>query len=121
MNVEHVYNKIRYTLSNDDLKAGDKVFPIANGRCLDDGSWILSYLEYEEYKHTGSETDFPDEPHTIIDMKHSDYKPYEVRTDMGYGPREMYYKIIKREHQVDNRREGVTFSHWEWVEIPETV
>ena len=34
------------------------------------------------------------EPHTILDLHHSDYKPYEVHTDHGYGPVESYFKIL---------------------------
>lgn len=34
MLIEKVHNEIRYTLSNENLKVGDKVFPIASGRCL---------------------------------------------------------------------------------------
>jgi hypothetical protein len=41
MNIEHVHEGIRYTLTNDGLQQGDKVYPIAWGRCLDGGGWIF--------------------------------------------------------------------------------
>jgi hypothetical protein len=110
MNVEKVHNGIRYTLSNDDLKVGDKVFPIAWGRCLDDGGWILHDIDFRELT-----SGFPDEPHEILDLKHSDYKPYEVRTDHGYSPSECYYKIIKKEKQVKDTTR--MFASYKWEEI----
>jgi hypothetical protein len=38
---------------------------------------------------------FPDEPHTLLDLHHSDYKPYEARTYHGYSPIESYFKVIE--------------------------
>lgn len=95
MKVEHVLDNYRYTLSNDNLKVNDEVFPIAFGRCLDNGDWILHKFEWGE--HSG----FPNSPHIIQDLSHSNYKPYQVRTDHGYGPCEKYFKIIKKE-RVEN-------------------
>lgn len=48
MTTEHVYNGIRYTFSNENLKVGDKVYPIAHGRVLDTekGGWILHNFDY---------------------------------------------------------------------------
>lgn len=112
MKVEKVHNNIRYTLSNDDLKVGDKVYPIADGRCLDDGDWILHGFTFKDYC-----TGFPDEPHQILDLNHSDYKPYQVRTDFGYSPIECYYKIIKKEKQVKEIKLG--FANYKWIEINE--
>ena len=84
MKIETYREGIRYTLSNENLQEGDKVFPIARGRCLDDGSWILHSIEFDS-PHTRSNTSgFPDDPHTILNLKHSDYKPYEVSTDKGF-------------------------------------
>lgn len=109
---ETVHAGKRYTLSNENLKVGDKVFPIAWGRCLDDGGWILHNFSY----HTSS--GFPDEPHTILNLKHSDYKPYQVRTNHGYSPVECYYKIIKIEKRVTKNNGFLTTSNWE-VEFEE--
>jgi hypothetical protein len=92
--VEKVIGDKRYTLTNEGLRVGDEVYPIGQGRCLDGGGWIFHKIDFHE-----SYMDFPNDPHKIINLKHSDYKPYEVRTDHGYGPRETYYKIVKVEHQ----------------------
>jgi len=93
MRIEKVHNKIRYTLSNNNLEVGDKVFPIANGRVLPDGSWILHNYDFRDFM-----SGFPDEPHIIKDLAHSKYKPYQVHTSHGYGPIETYYKIAKQEN-----------------------
>lgn len=110
MKVEKVHDHIRYTLSNENLQKGDKVYPIASGRCLDDGGWILHSITFDD-----AMTGFPDEPHTIEDMKYSDTKAYEIRTDYGYGPIEKYYKIIKREKHV--KESDAMFALWNWIEI----
>lgn len=111
MLVERVHNGIRYTLSNDDLKVGDKVYPIAEGRCLENGGWILHGFDFRAVC-----SGFPDEPHTIKDLKYSESKPYEVHTDMGYSPKECYYKIIKKEKQVVVNPDAM-FKRHEWVEV----
>lgn len=114
MKVEKVYDGIRYTLSNENLAVGDKVYPIAWGRCLDDGSWIFHELNYN-YACSG----FPYEPHKIMDLNYDggrQGKPYQIRTDMGYSPIECYYKIIKME-----KHEEYMTGRWKsyrWVEIP---
>lgn len=110
MKVEKVHNGIRYTLSNENLAVNDKVYPIANGRCLDDGEWILHGFDFRDFC-----SGFPDEPHTILDLNYSKYKPEQVRTDMGYSPIECYYKIIKMEKQVEYMT-GI-FKSYKWVEI----
>jgi hypothetical protein len=114
MNIEHVHDKIRYTLTNDALKEGDEVFPIGCGRCLDDGGWILHKLDYREVM-----SGFPNTPHIIMDLNHANgkqSKAYEIRTDMGYGPKESYFKIIKKE---EKRKIKDTFfgGTYEWFEI----
>jgi hypothetical protein len=110
MNIEKVYNGIRYTLSNDNLETGDKVYSIGNGRCLDDGGWILHNLDFRDFT-----SGFPDEPHTIKNLNYSDYKPSQVQTDFGYSPIECYYKIIKKEHQI--KEDTKIFASYKWVEI----
>lgn len=109
MNVEHVHKGVRYTLSNDNLKVGDEVFPIAWGRQTKEG-WILHNLDYR--KLTSS---FPDEPHTITFIDKVSPVETMVRTHHGNSSAESYYKIIKREKQIkENER---MFARWIWVEI----
>ena len=100
-------NGIRYTLSNDDLQVGDKVYPIGRGY-VTKGEFILGELDFRDFM-----SGFPDEPHTILDLNYDNGrqgKAYQVRTDMGFSPIESYYKIIKKEKQV---------KPFEWVEIEE--
>ena len=111
MIIEKVHNEIRYTLSNENLKVGDKVFPIANGRCLDNRGWILHDFDFRDFM-----SGFPDEPHTIESLKYSTYKPYEVKTDMGFSPKECYYKVIKMEEKI-KVSESIFGGRKEWVEV----
>lgn len=76
------------TFSNEDLKNGDEVFTISNGITLD-GVYTHQEFDFSDYM-----CGYPDEPHIIKDLNHSTYKPYEVKTSHGYGPKEMYFKII---------------------------
>ena len=110
MIVETVRHGIRYTLSNENLQPGDKVYPIARGRCLDNNGWALHEITFEDYM-----TGFPDDPHTIEKLEYSDYKPYQVKTDKGFSPIEAYYKIIKKEEQIREHK-GLFATH-KWVEI----
>jgi hypothetical protein len=120
MKIEKVYNNIRYTLSNEDLQVGDKVYPIARGRCLDGGGWILHDIDFRDFS-----SGFPDEPHTILDLNYDNGrqmpefflgKSYQVRTNYGYSNIESYYKIIKREEHV-KVKESMFGGYYEWVEI----
>ena len=114
MRIEKVHNKIRYTLSNENLKIGDEVFPIASGRRLDDGEWILHDLDFRDFM-----SGFPDKPHIIEDLNYDNGrqgKPYQVRTNNGYAPVESYFKIIKMEEKI-KVRESMFGSSYEWFEI----
>jgi hypothetical protein len=114
MNIEHVFDKVRYTLTNECLKVGDKVYPIARGRCLDDDGWVLHDLDYRDFM-----SGFPYEPHTIEDLNYDNGKQgkaYQVRTDMGFSPIECYYKIIKKE-QKKLVKEHIFGGSYEWAEI----
>lgn len=48
----------------------------------------------------------------ILDLHHSTYKPYEVRTDNGYGPKEGYFKVIG-EILTQGIKEGQEFTEKE--------
>lgn len=76
------------TFSNEDLKFGDKVFPIANG-IVKENVFVFEEFDFSDYM-----CGYPDEPHIILNLNHSSYKPYEVKTSHGYGPKEIYFKII---------------------------
>lgn len=111
MNVEKVLNGIRYTLSNDNLQVNNEVYPIANGRCIDNNEWILHGFDFR-----GFMSGFPDEPHIIKDLNYSTYKPNQVRTSHGFGPIEIYYKIIKKEKQIIENPDAF-FTRKIWAEI----
>jgi len=91
MIIKHKYNGKEYTLSNENLKVGDKVYSI---------SWGKSDIETNTYEHyrfdfTFCMSGWISDPHIIEDLHHDKkYKPYEIRTNNGYGPVEAYFKII---------------------------
>jgi hypothetical protein len=91
MNVEKVHGNFRYTLTNKCLAVGDEVFPIAWGK-TENGLFLFHELDYS-FCSSG----FPDDPHIIKDLNHSDYKPYEIHTNKGYGPVETYFRIMTKE------------------------
>jgi hypothetical protein len=66
--------------SNENLQVGDLVYPIYTPALK---SFFLDCM-----------SGYPDEPHTIKQLKRSEYKPYETSTSHGYGPEEIYFKII---------------------------
>lgn len=112
MKVERVHEGVRYTLSNEGLKTNDKVFPIAFGRCFGAADWILHGFDFSEHF-----SGFPNEPHTIIDLEYNkNYKPYEVKTNNGFGPIEIYYKITKMEQRVVED-ESALFKTYKWIEM----
>lgn len=111
MKIEKIHEGFRYTLSNEGLNTNDKVFPVANGRCIDKDGWILHGFDFGEYC-----SGFPNRPHTIIDLKYSNYKPEQIRTTHGFGPIEMYYKIVKLEKKIDSNPDSI-FKTFKWVEI----
>ena len=98
MIIQHTYRGIDYILSNEDLKEGAKVYPISNGRVCENTVYIHYEYDFKIYS-----SGFPDEPHTILEMnyRNGENKPYEVRTDYGFGPKETYYKIIASLNKAD--------------------
>ena len=83
------YKGNQYTLSNENLSNGDQVFPISNGTTKD-GTYKHERFDFRDFM-----SGWPDEPHTILNTNHDPkYKPYQTRTSHGYGPIEMYFKVI---------------------------
>jgi len=102
MIIQHTHNDIDYILSNENLKVGDRVCPISRGRTYGD-----KHIHFE-YDFRNFMCGFPDEPHIIQDLHYSkNDKAYQVHTSHGFGPIEMYYKIIvsmnKSDYIVDRR------------------
>lgn len=89
------YEGKRYTLSNENLQINDKVFPLLTGRVREDGSFVINNIEWEEIL-----SGFPHNPHIIKEFDHSNLKMEEVKTDKGYSPREVYFKIVRIEKKV---------------------
>jgi len=77
-----------HLLTNDDLQVGDKVYPIGRGYCKDD---VFYFCQID---HNPVSSGWPDSPHRIESLNHSESKPYQVRTSRGYGPCESYFKLI---------------------------
>lgn len=120
MQIEKYLDDFRYTLTNENLKEGDRVYPILNGRVREDGTFIIHDIEFmSKYQKDFNTSGFPGEPHRIENLKHSDYKPYEVRTDHGYGPIEKYFKIEKAEKRIVTVRESgvLKFTDTTWLEV----
>jgi hypothetical protein len=89
MIIKHKYNGKEYTLTNENLHEGDKVYGISWGRTIGD----KHNHEYFDWRLVVS--GWISEPHTITDMHYSkDDKAYEISTNHGYGPREHYFKIL---------------------------
>jgi hypothetical protein len=104
MKVTHKYNGKVYILTNENLQNGDKVYPISSGK---------SNSKKFTYEHWGFDwrnfmCGWISEPHTLLDIHYSNYKPYEVHTDHGFGPVEHYFKIIQCS-QVINGVEVITY------------
>lgn len=36
-----------------------------------------------------------DAPAIMLDLNYSDYKPYECHTNLGFGPKENYFRIVE--------------------------
>lgn len=77
-----------FVLSNENLQVGDEVFPIY-------------WPAFEEFEFADYCSGWPNEPHKILELKRSDYKPYETSTSHGYGPQEIYFKIVDMVDKVD--------------------
>jgi hypothetical protein len=114
MKVEKVHEGIRYTLSNEGLKEGDEVYPVADGRQTENDGWIIHNFDFR-----GFASGFPDEPHIV---KGFDSTPKEktIRTNKGYSFSECYYKIIKCEKQV-KVSDSMFGGFYEWVEIEKPI
>jgi hypothetical protein len=89
--------KATYVFSNEGLQVGDQVFPIVDGQLIG-GEWCLTGLRLRSGMQSDEKeycTGFPNDPHTILNLSHSDDRSHEVRTNHGYGPVEGYFKLVK--------------------------
>ena len=82
-------------MTNENLEIGDKVFPMVKGMNKDNKYYVCSIADYKDALMLKACTGWPDDPHTILDLNHSDDKSYQIRTNYGYGPVEQYFKVIK--------------------------
>ena len=88
MKISYTYTKIDYLFTNENLKEVDKVYSISRGYC----SKEIGYIHHEFDFHMF--TEYIDDPHIITNLHHSDYLPYQISTNNGYGPVESYYKLM---------------------------
>lgn len=92
-----------YTFTNEDLKIGDKVFPLVHG-WSHNGEWYLTDIAVwhdEDPENilacTGwSEKEEEREYHTIKDIVKYPNEPLRIITDRGYSPAQCYFKEIKQ-------------------------
>jgi len=102
MIIRHQYKDVDYILSNENLQEGDKVYPISRGRTCEPGNWKQAYHIHYNYDFRDFMSGFPDDPHIIVDLAYSTTsKAYQIHTDHGFGPIEMYYKIIVSMNKSD--------------------
>jgi hypothetical protein len=73
-----------------EVQVGDKTFPFVrggvHGQENNSSTWSVDPLL----------CGWPNEPHTIEDLNHSDYEPYRIRTDKGFGHTNEYVKVLGR-------------------------
>lgn len=111
MKIEEHFEGFRIRLSNENLIVGDEVYPIARGRHLDDGTFLLHELDFRDFM-----SGFPHEPH-VVESFYSDGKNDccdNIRTNHGYSPAIVYFKIIKIEKQIE--LPSKFFRRFEWIE-----
>lgn len=105
MQTQYFHNDMIYTLSNENLKVGDYVYPISNGVSNDEThTYKHEYFDFNEVVSS-----FPNDPHIILDLHHSESKAYEIRTSKGYGPVEKYFKIISQKLSVQKLEEFIRY------------
>ena len=90
-----------FTFTNEDLKIGDKVFPLLDG-WSHGGKWYMTGLSFKHdldhdafsiFACTGwRRNEKRREPHTIMDFYVEDGLR-RIRTDKGYSPAEVYFKF----------------------------
>ena len=107
--------KAKLFLCTTDIHEGDKVLSLLNGHFEDVandpfGSNVdWDYPEFLDY--------YPNEMHTILDMNHSDYEPYRIRTDHGYGSSGRYVKILGEIDPATGVTDGMKFDPNEMIRI----
>jgi len=88
MITRHKHEGRIYVLSNEGIEVGDEVFPISQGRLVNDE------YQHREFDFRWFMSGFPSDPHKMLDLEHSDYRPFQCRTDHGFGPIEKYFRIV---------------------------
>lgn len=100
-----------YTFSNEDLKVGDKVFPLVDG-WSHNGRWHMTGLSFKgkdvfsTLACTGwRKNESKREPHTIREFYFEDGLRH-VRTDKGYGNAEVYFKLLGIDGMDKMKKDG---------------
>jgi hypothetical protein len=82
-------NKIQL-FSNENIKVDDLVYPLVWSHVVGNDVYVTSILSLEA--EDAGMTGWPDNPHKIINLNHTDYMPYKIHTDHGGGPEGHYFK-----------------------------
>jgi hypothetical protein len=105
MNIEKNINGLRYKLSNENLKVGDHVWPIVDGR-LTENDFYLHNLNWNAFEL--------EDPHIILNLNYSS-GAYEIQTNKGFGHKHKYFKIIEVEKQVARSIGKLITYDWEKI------
>lgn len=90
MILKYDFEGFTYVFDNAGIQAGDKVYPV-NHWIIKDG--VVFHTELIDKEMFGY---LIQDPHTIVNLHYSNYKPYEVETTHGFSPVEAYFKLIEK-------------------------
>ena len=83
-----------HLLTNEGLKIGDKVFSLLFCYHNKDKIYVIDIrLHNRDKRMIEACTGWPNDPHTIKEFYREDGLQY-IRTDMGYSPAYVYFKLI---------------------------
>ena len=95
-----ISNGVYPKLTNEGIRVGDEVFPCISGYQMD-GQFYVMDINTTRHWNTPEMmlacTGWPSEPHTVVEFYNDESGLRYIRTDKGYSPAEVYFKVIKQE------------------------